>query len=240
MIFIGQYGLEGGESMIPALDSLFAVASRSEYSESILVTNSNVQLKGGIQHIVVGKSTVEITSRLPNDKMTAMPHRGRLNLLTGLLEFPPTALFHKIKGGSELPDEYGGEGDVISHLGISFLALIRQPVDCASSCISFTELRQCTQPSQGFTLAKSLTLRFVPNKHTSSWLTLLSEAVNPVALGKTRAKQFSLLKTSSADCQLGDRVMCVQLHGDASFTGQGVIMESLGLSTLFHHSASLE
>ncbi len=53
-----------------------------------------------------------------------MPHRGRLNLLTGLLEFPPTALFHKIKGGSELPEEYGCEGDVISHLGTSLLALL--------------------------------------------------------------------------------------------------------------------
>jgi hypothetical protein len=29
---------------------------------------------------------------------------------------------------------------------------------------------------------------------------------------------------------LGDKVMCVQLHGDASFTGQGVVMETLGLS----------
>jgi probable 2-oxoglutarate dehydrogenase E1 component DHKTD1 len=29
---------------------------------------------------------------------------------------------------------------------------------------------------------------------------------------------------------LGDKVMCVQLHGDASFTGQGVVMEGLGLS----------
>ena len=56
------------------------------------------------------------------------------------------------------------------------------------------------------------------------------EAINPVALGKTRAKQFALLKTSPEDCKLGDRVMCVQLHGDASFTGQGVVMESLGLS----------
>lgn len=58
----------------------------------------------------------------------------------------------------------------------------------------------------------------------------LSEAVNPVALGKTRAKQYTLLKTSPEDCTLGDKVMCVQLHGDASFTGQGVIMEGLGLS----------
>lgn len=29
---------------------------------------------------------------------------------------------------------------------------------------------------------------------------------------------------------LGDKAMCVQLHGDASFTGQGVVMETLGLS----------
>lgn len=57
--------------------------------------------------------------------------------------------------------------------------------------------------------------------------------MNPVALGKTRAKQFSLLKTLPSDCQLGDKVMCVQLHGDASFTGQGVVMESLSLSKLY-------
>lgn len=27
--------------------------------------------------------------------------------------------------------------------------------------------------------------------------------------------------------------MCVQMHGDASFTGQGVVMESLGLSEAY-------
>ena len=63
-----------------------------------------------------------------------------------------------------------------------------------------------------------------------------TEAVNPVTLGKTRAKQYSLLKTSPNDCKLGDRVMCVQLHGDASFAGQGIIMESLGLSNLPHYT----
>ena len=61
-------------------------------------------------------------------------------------------------------------------------------------------------------------------------LTAIAEAVDPVALGNTRAKQFSLIKDASPDCKLGDKVMCVQLHGDASFTGQGVVMESLGLS----------
>jgi probable 2-oxoglutarate dehydrogenase E1 component DHKTD1 len=63
------------------------------------------------------------------------------------------------------------------------------------------------------------------------------EAVNAVALGKTRAKQYSLLRTSPETCQLGDRVMCVQLHGDASFTGQGVVMETLGLSGLPHYTS---
>lgn len=64
-----------------------------------------------------------------------------------------------------------------------------------------------------------------------------SEAVNAVALGKTRAKQYALLKTHPDDCQLGDKVMCVQLHGDASFSGQGVVMESLGLSNLPHFTS---
>lgn len=47
-----------------------------------------------------------------------MPHRGRLNLLTDILQYSPAALFHKIKGGSELPEELGAEGDVLSHLGL--------------------------------------------------------------------------------------------------------------------------
>ena len=33
--------------------------------------------------------------------------------------------------------------------------------------------------------------------------------------------------------------MCVQLHGDASFAGQGVVMESLGLSIFFWHRPDL-
>lgn len=65
---------------------------------------------------------------------------------------------------------------------------------------------------------------------------MFSEAINPIALGLARAKQYTLLKSpdyaSNPDCTLGDRVMCVQLHGDASFTGQGTVMEGLGLSEL--------
>ena len=55
------------------------------------------------------------------------------------------------------------------------------------------------------------------------------EAVNPVVLGKARAKQE----------QLGDSerraVMPILLHGDAAFAGQGVVAECFGLSGLKGH-----
>ncbi|KAJ3558642.1 hypothetical protein NM688_g804 [Phlebia brevispora] len=167
-----RYGLEGGESMLPILDTLFRASAQA-----------------GITNIVL-----------------SMPHRGRLNLLTSLLEFSPRALFNKIRGGWEVPEELGASGDVISHL-------------VASPTLYYEN----SQSSEG------LKVTLLPNP---SHL----EAVNPVALGKTRAKQFSLLKTLSAEerldgCVPGDRVMCVQLHGDASFTGQGIVMEGLGLNS---------
>ena len=41
---------------------------------------------------------------------------GRLSLLTDLLEYSPTALFHKIRGNLEMPESLGATGDVISHI----------------------------------------------------------------------------------------------------------------------------
>ncbi|MBL4739715.1 MAG: 2-oxoglutarate dehydrogenase E1 component [Sneathiella sp.] len=52
------------------------------------------------------------------------------------------------------------------------------------------------------------------------------EAVNPVVLGKARAKQ-SLLGSD-----VGGQVMPLLLHGDAAFAGQGIVAECLGLSEL--------
>lgn len=44
-----------------------------------------------------------------------MPHRGRLNVLTGMLNFPPEKLFRKIRGLPEFPDGVQATGDVPSH-----------------------------------------------------------------------------------------------------------------------------
>jgi 2-oxoadipate dehydrogenase E1 component len=67
-------------------------------------------LSAGIEHIIL-----------------AMPHRGRLNLLSEptLLKYPHAALFHKIKGKSEIPEEFDAAGDVVSHLCTYYFSCMR-------------------------------------------------------------------------------------------------------------------
>ena len=55
------------------------------------------------------------------------------------------------------------------------------------------------------------------------------EAVNPVVLGKVRAKQNQLNDEDRV------QVLPVLLHGDAAFAGQGIISECFGLSGLKGH-----
>ncbi|MFZ9948589.1 MAG: 2-oxoglutarate dehydrogenase E1 component [Gemmobacter sp.] len=55
------------------------------------------------------------------------------------------------------------------------------------------------------------------------------EAVNPVVLGKVRAKQDQLGDADRA------HVLPILLHGDAAFAGQGVVAECFGLSGLKGH-----
>ncbi|PWR01367.1 2-oxoglutarate dehydrogenase E1 component [Meridianimarinicoccus roseus] len=57
------------------------------------------------------------------------------------------------------------------------------------------------------------------------------EAVNPVVLGKVRAKQ-----AQNNDMERGS-VMPILLHGDAAFAGQGVVAECFALSGLLGHRA---
>lgn len=45
----------------------------------------------------------------------AMPHRGKLNLLTTLFNTPPAKIFHKFKGFPEFPSDVKAMGDIASH-----------------------------------------------------------------------------------------------------------------------------
>jgi 2-oxoglutarate dehydrogenase E1 component len=89
------------------------------------------------------------------DIVIGMPHRGRLNVLAAVMGKPYQVIFHEFQGGSSLPSDIEGSGDVKYHLG-------------ASSDRTF----------DGNSVHLSLTAN-------PSHL----EIVNPVVLGKARAKQ---------------------------------------------------
>ncbi|KAJ2691756.1 hypothetical protein GGH99_002187 [Coemansia sp. RSA 1285] len=138
------------------------------------------------------------------EAVLGMPHRGRLNILVDLLKYPPRALFHKLQGHAEFPEDLPASGDVISHIANS--------------------------PSLNYGCKDNLHVTML---HNPSHL----EAVNPVVSGYGRAKQMYLYDNSTdPNCALGDKLIGIQIHGDAAFTGQGVVMETLGLSNLPHFS----
>jgi probable 2-oxoglutarate dehydrogenase E1 component DHKTD1 len=123
--------------------------------------------------------------------MVTMPHRGRLNLMTNLMSYPAEAIFHKLLGNSELPENLKGSADVLSHLSL------QNKVTIAGNENGLVTL--------------------LPNP---SHL----EAVNSVGLGATYA--YKKYKIPNEKC------LSVQFHGDAAFTGQGVVSECLQLSKL--------
>jgi 2-oxoglutarate dehydrogenase E1 component len=130
------------------------------------------------------------------DIIIGMPHRGRLNVLAAVMGKPYKVIFHEFQGGTSLPSDIAGSGDVKYHMG-------------ASADRSF----------DGNNVHLSLTAN-------PSHL----EIVNPVVLGKVRAKQTITLR-DEPDAGRGF-VMPLLLHGDAAFAGQGVIAECFTLMGL--------
>jgi 2-oxoglutarate dehydrogenase E1 component len=132
-----------------------------------------------------------------DEVVMGMPHRGRLNVLAAVMGKPYKIIFHEFQGGSSLPSDIEGSGDVKYHLG-------------ASSERTFDGSRV------------HLSLAANPSH---------LEIVNPVVIGKARAKQTFDLRENEADCSRG-KVMPLLMHGDAAFAGQGVVAECFALSEL--------
>jgi len=109
---------------------------------------------------------------------------------------PYQVIFHEFQGGSSLPSDVEGSGDVKYHLGASS----DREFDGNSVHLSLT-----ANPSH-------------------------LEIVNPVVIGKARAKQaFTLRETPTAG---RGHVLPLLMHGDAAFAGQGVVAECFALSGL--------
>ena len=126
------------------------------------------------------------------DIIIGTAHRGRLTLLSSVLEMSYKNILSKFQGTLNDPNEVLGSGDVKYHLGVS-------------------------------------TDREFENKKIHLSLTSNPshlEAVNPVVVGKVRAKQ-TLTKDKSTDKAIG-----LLIHGDAAVAGQGVVAETFAMSQL--------
>ncbi|QTN20107.1 2-oxoglutarate dehydrogenase E1 component [Brevundimonas sp. AJA228-03] len=133
-----------------------------------------------------------------------MAHRGRLNTLAAVMGKPYKAIFHEFQGGSTVPSDIEGSGDVKYHMGASS----NREFDGNHVHLSLT-----ANPSH-------------------------LEIVNPVVLGKARAKQAFDIREANAGLPEAQwaldrsKVMPLLIHGDAAFAGQGVVAECFALMGL--------
>jgi 2-oxoglutarate dehydrogenase E1 component len=176
------------------LSELVRVKGYERYLDKKFVGTTRFGLDGAEATIPALDAIIAAGAELGvKEVVLGMAHRGRLNVLSQVLLKPHRAIFHEFKGGSFVPEEVEGSGDVKYHLG-------------ASSDRDFN----------GRIVHLSLTAN-------PSHL----EIVDPVCLGKVRAKQDQL-----DDQQERIAVLPLLIHGDAAFAGQGVVAECLGFSGL--------
>eukprot|EP01018_Ginkgo_biloba_P020795 Gb_16333 [translate_table: standard] len=126
-----------------------------------------------------------------------MSHRGRLNVLGNVVRKPLRQIFSEFSGGIKPAD-----GEIGSYTG--------------TGDVKYHLGTSYDRPTRG---GKRIHLSLVANP---SHL----EAVDPVVLGKTRAKQYF---SNDKDRK---KNLAILIHGDGSFAGQGVVYETLHLSAL--------
>ena len=139
--------------------------------------------------------------------LLGMAHRGRLNVLAHILGKPYKAIFSEFHSApnKELVPSEGSRGINYGWTGDVKYHLGAKRV-----------VREGDLARVQITMA-----------HNASHL----EFVNPVIEGFTRAAQDDR-RQRGAPQQNPDRALCITIHGDAAFPGEGVVAETLNLSRL--------
>lgn len=133
-----------------------------------------------------------------------MPHRGRLNVLSNVIRKPIQQIFKEFQG---------------THIDVESYANQDAVADWSNS--GDVKYHLGTSYDRMYPDGRRVHLSLVANP---SHL----EAVNPVVVGKARAKQFYLGNDEEAE----RKVMPLLLHGDAAFSGQGVVYETMHMAGL--------
>lgn len=177
------------------LTDLIEVEGFEQFLHSRFPGAKRFSVEGGDTTIIAVDEIIRIAVENfeTEEVIIGMAHRGRLNMLTKVLEKSYVALLSEFQGNIAHLETLDISGDVKYHLGKS--------------------------TDKTFKNGKKVHLSLTANP---SHL----EAVNPVVLGKVRAKQDIMNDKKRS------KVMGITLHGDAAFSGQGVVAESLSLGDL--------
>jgi 2-oxoglutarate dehydrogenase E1 component len=156
-------------------------------------------LEGGESCIPGLKCLVDRGSELGIESFViGMPHRGRLNVLANVMRKPMPQIFKEFQGTHYDLDAY-------------------MKSDWSSA--GDVKYHLGTSMDRSYPDGRRVHLGLVANP---SHL----EAVNPVAIGKVRAKQFF----SGNKPEDKKKHLPILLHGDAAFAGQGIVYESIQMS----------
>ncbi len=187
------------EGKIAILKKLIEAESFERFLHRRFPGTKRFGLDGGEAMVPALEQVIKRGGALGVDEIVlGMAHRGRLNVLAAVMGKPYEVIFHEFQGGSSLPSDIEGSGDVKYHMG-------------ASSDRTF----------DGHKVHLSLTAN-------PSHL----EIVNPVVLGKARAKQAFDIREGGGDGMDRSQVLPLLIHGDAAFAGQGVVAECFALMGL--------
>ncbi|KAI3434698.1 hypothetical protein D9Q98_002760 [Chlorella vulgaris] len=177
----------------------------SEMFESFLANKYTAAKRFGLEGceaLIPGmKALIDSASDRGVDSVViGMPHRGRLNVLANVMRKPMEAVFSEFAGRKPAK---GGEGDT----GDTYMG---------SGDVKYHLGTSYDRPTIS---GKRIHLSLLANP---SHL----EAVNTVAMGKVRAKQYY------TDDNERIANLPILLHGDGAFAGQGIVYEGLDMSQL--------
>ncbi|MEB7438359.1 2-oxoglutarate dehydrogenase E1 component [Mammaliicoccus sciuri] len=195
------------EEKIELLKSLAEVEGFEKYIHKNFVGAKRFSIEGVDTLVPMLQRVLKRTNaaNIPNIQI-GMAHRGRLNVLTHVLEKPYEMMISEFmhknpliflpKDGS-LEITAGWTGDVKYHLG-------------------------GTKTTSKYGIEQSITLANNPSH---------LEIVSPVVLGKARANQDTTVDAGRPSQDV-NKSLAILIHGDAAFPGQGINFESMNLSNL--------
>ncbi|ESO02643.1 hypothetical protein HELRODRAFT_106795 [Helobdella robusta] len=170
--------------------------------------------EGGESAMIFFDYLFQLSAQNDLDSMViSMNHRGRLNLLTCLLNFPPVTMFQKMKGRREFPDGVKASGDVLSHLTSSV------DLEYDGRLIHVTMVPNPSHLEAGNPIATGKARARMQSLATGYY----GNSDGPI-------------NNNNNNNGRRNRVLCLHVHGDAAMSGQGIVAETFLLANVANFS----